>query len=61
MSRFPEMQRVERALKSKEVHQLQWALAYCESRLTIDTDPQLREQWRALLESVRQALATGPA
>jgi hypothetical protein len=57
MSRFPEVQRIERAIKSKEEHQLTWAISYCESRLAIDTDPRQVQEWNTLLDRVRTALA----
>ncbi|MGE3175457.1 MAG: hypothetical protein AB7O97_22735 [Planctomycetota bacterium] len=60
MSRFPEVQRVERAIRTKEAHQLRWALDYLESRLKLDHGPELQQQWTALLERVRQAMAAGP-
>lgn len=60
MSRFPEVRRIERAIKSKEERQLRWAIAYCESRLSIDTDPDQQQDWQSLLGRVRTALQDAP-
>lgn len=57
MSSFPELQRIERAIKSKEERQLRWAMEYCESRLKQDADGKQQADWQALLERVKAAMA----
>ena len=56
MSRFPELRRIEHAIEKKDDRELRWALAYCESRLSISTMRQHQKQWQALIARVQAAL-----
>jgi hypothetical protein len=57
MSRLPELRRIERAIEAKDDRELRWALAYCESRLSIGTVREHRKHWQSLLDRVHAALA----
>jgi hypothetical protein len=57
MSRFVELRRIESAIEKKDVRELGWALAYCESRLSISTMRQHQKHWQALIARVQAALA----
>jgi hypothetical protein len=56
MSRFPELRRIESAIENEDDRELRWALAYCESRLSIGATRQHRQHWEALIARVRAAL-----
>ena len=56
MSRFPELGRIEQAIEKKDDRELRWALAYCESRLSISTLRQHQKHWQALIARVQAAL-----
>lgn len=56
MSRFPELRRIEQAIEKKNDRELRWALAYCESRLSISTVRQHQKHWQALIARVQAAL-----
>ncbi len=49
MSRFPELRCIEQAIEKKDERELRWALAYCESRLSISTLRQHQKHWQALI------------
>jgi hypothetical protein len=55
MSRFPELRRIERAIEKKDDRELRWALAYCESRLSISTMREHRKHWQSLIARVQAA------
>ena len=57
MSRFKVGERIERALQSGVVAELDWAERYCASRLEDSTLKQHENHWRALLTRVRDKLA----
>jgi hypothetical protein len=56
MSRFPELRRIENALANEDDRELRWALAYCESRLSISPTRQQEKHWQALITRVQAAL-----
>ena len=56
MSRFPELRRVEHAIETQDEGELRWALAYCESRLSISTMRQHQKHWQSLVARVQAAL-----
>lgn len=56
MSRFPELRRMERAIENQDARELQWALAYCEMRLSISTMREHRKHWQSWRAGVQAAL-----
>jgi hypothetical protein len=56
MSRFPELRRIESAIDSGNERELRWALAYCESRLSVSSMRQHQKHWHAMIAKVQAAL-----
>ena len=56
MPRLPELRRIESAIDTRDERGLRWAIAYCESRLSISTMRQHQRHWQALIARVQAAL-----
>lgn len=56
MTRFKELQRIENAIKYRDVRELEWAVKYCEMRILIATREQHVTHWTKLLKKVQMIL-----
>jgi hypothetical protein len=56
MTRFKERQRIENAIKNRDVRELEWAVKYCEMRIPIATMKQHVKHWTKILEKVKTIL-----
>ncbi len=56
MTRFKELQRIENAIKNRDVRELEWAVKYCEMRIPSATMKQNVKHWTNLLKKVQVIL-----
>ncbi|MDO9308592.1 MAG: hypothetical protein Q7V04_05960 [Deltaproteobacteria bacterium] len=56
MTRFKELQRIENAIKNRDVRELEWAVKYCEMRIPIVTMKQHEKHWMKLQKKVQIVL-----
>jgi len=60
MSRFKELERIERAIDNGVESELHWAVGYCELRLEMAQMKQHETTWRGLLARVRKKMEGDP-
>ena len=56
MSRCKDIKRVEKAIKERDIIDLQWADIYCNTRLLASKREEAQNHWSGLLTQVRSAL-----
>ena len=56
MTRFKELRRIEAAIEHNNKADLQWALSYCQMRITIAPRKSHRDHWNKIERKVRHAL-----
>jgi hypothetical protein len=56
MTRFKELRRIEKAIEEQNKNNLDWALRYCQMRLTIATRKDHRQYWTTMESRVKTAL-----
>jgi hypothetical protein len=57
MTRFKELERIERALRDKHQPELQWAFEYSRSRTRIAPNKRQQKYWRELSGKIEAALS----
>jgi hypothetical protein len=56
MSRFKELRRIQRAIRHRNLAELQWALSYCQMRLKSATMKHHERDWRRTEKSILDVL-----
>jgi hypothetical protein len=56
MTRFPELSRIQAAIKHKNQSELQWALGYCKKRLSIASHKHHLKTWNDRIREIEAAL-----
>ncbi|HET6421038.1 MAG TPA: hypothetical protein VFG19_12810 [Geobacteraceae bacterium] len=56
MTRFKELQRIENAVKNRDVRELEWAVKYCDMRIPIATLKQHVKHWTKLQKKIQMLL-----
>jgi hypothetical protein len=56
MTRFKELQRIENAIKNRDVSELKWSMKYCEMRIQIATMNHHVKHWSKLQRKVHTVL-----
>ena len=56
MTRFPDLKRIEAAIKNKDLNDLRWAIEYCRMRIGIATRKEHEQYWKGIRKKVQEAL-----
>jgi len=56
MTRFKELERINKAIEHKNKQELLWSLKYCQNRLSLSTIKEHKKHWNKLIKKINSTI-----